>query len=314
MDLGRAEDPGVHGAAAMLGGVLQRRLDQRDLHPDAPVIRITTTSSPQSATGGPGEPAESPSITGGHSRRGGRGGILGDEAREAGAPAVDEIQPFVLAQRLVVVEAPDSLDRSRTSARSASERSPTTRILIIERQVRTGATGPGTHPKLPLQPARASRKCCESRNWGRADYSFPTRKRGRRPRSPLMVSTTGQSGATPTLPSSPPKKAQRTSPSLPPGGQQNCRTRLRSGGSPRPRYRGPGRGAPGGRCRSRPCPPRRQSQACPAPPARSRPWVVSPAYQQGGHGPELVNAKESQFQNPGASASLRTGTFTSPMP
>ncbi len=41
----------------------------------------------------------------------GVGRVFGDEAREAGAPAVDEIEPLVLAQRLVIVEAPDRFEQ-----------------------------------------------------------------------------------------------------------------------------------------------------------------------------------------------------------
>ena len=36
--------------------------------------------------------------------------VLGDEAGEAGPAAVDQIEPFVLAQRLMVVEAAHGLE------------------------------------------------------------------------------------------------------------------------------------------------------------------------------------------------------------
>jgi hypothetical protein len=39
------------------------------------------------------------------------GRVFGDEAGEAGAPAVDEIEPLVLAERLVVVEAADRIEQ-----------------------------------------------------------------------------------------------------------------------------------------------------------------------------------------------------------
>jgi hypothetical protein len=106
VDLGRAEDPEVHGAAALFGGVLQRRLDQGDFHADAPVLGVDhdlQTPVGWRAIAFGGEVGVPDGV--------GVGRVLGDEAGEAGAPAVDEIEPLVLAQCLVVVEAADSFEQ-----------------------------------------------------------------------------------------------------------------------------------------------------------------------------------------------------------
>src|SRR5687768_16002725 len=115
-----------------------------------------------------------------------------------------------------------------------------------------------------------------------------------------MVPTTGQSGATPAVPSSPPKKSLKNIPLAPP-----WRTTEMSYPSQKRRLRG-GRGIAalvaallaGG------------AGLATMPSAQAAPSVPGPAgtiqtmggitrnYQQGGYGPEGVNAKESHFQNP----------------
>jgi hypothetical protein len=101
----------VHGPATLFGGVLQRRLHQRHLHTDAPVLRVDDHLQTPEGDRGAREAGRAFGGKVGVPDGVGVGRVFGDEAREAGAAAVDEIEPFVLTQRLVVVEATDGFEQ-----------------------------------------------------------------------------------------------------------------------------------------------------------------------------------------------------------